>query len=144
MYQYDVRFTFSDNRPLSGEIGSTWGDYYGGNWYSFYVSSWWVPFSLIACGLDYSYNNFDMPDGHLDSHLASLWLTFRFTPTLRWANLIQYDTISDEIGFNSRFSWEYREGRRLDLVLKQLYLNDSGFHRLDSELIAKVGMQIRF
>jgi hypothetical protein len=33
----------------------------------------------------------------------------------------------------------------LDLVLSQLYWDDStGFQRLESEMVAKVGMQIRF
>lgn len=144
MTNYDFSFTFSDKRPISGSIGTTWGDYYGGDYYSLYSSIWWLPVPLLACGVDYSYSNFNMPDGDISSHVVSLWLTLRFTPRMRWANLIQYDTISESVGLNSRFSWEYRDGRRFDLVFSQLYWDDSAGSQTELELIAKLGMQIRF
>jgi len=144
MMQYDLRYSFSENRPISGEIGVSWGDYYGGNSTSLYASGWWVPMPLIACGLDYSYYRFDMPDGVLDGHLASLWLTFRFTPRMTWSNLIQYDSISDSLGFNTRFAWEYRDGHQLNLVFNQAYYEFDGRQFRDTEAVAKVGMQIRF
>ena len=69
---YDFSFTFSDNRPISGSIGTTWGDYYGGDYYSLYSSVWWLPMPLLACGTDYSYSDFKMPNGDISSHLLSL------------------------------------------------------------------------
>lgn len=145
MLSYDLSLSLSDNRPISGVIGAGWGDYYGGQWRSLYANMWWLPSSLTAWGINYYYEQYDMPGGSIDSQTVSLWLTLRFTPRLRWANLVQYDTVSSTIGFNSRFSWEYREGHRLDLVLSQLYLDDStGFQRLDTELVTKLGLQLRF
>ena len=86
-----------------------------------------------------------MPGGFVDSQTVSVWITLRFTPRMRWANLIQYDTISETIGFNSRFSWEFQEGRRFDLVLNQLFADqETGYRLTDTELVAKVGLQLRF
>jgi hypothetical protein len=145
MLDYELKWKLAESRSLSGETGLRWGDYYGGDWRSAFANLWWIPGSLTSFGLSYDYNRFDMPGGLIDSHLVSLWLVLRFTPKVRWSNLVQYDTISDTMGLNSRFSWEYRSGHRLDLVLSQLYWDDStGFQRLESEMVAKVGMQIRF
>ena len=144
MTQYDLRFTFSENRPLSGEIGVSWGDYYGGEMQSAYVSGWWVPVPLVACGLDYSFDHFDMPDGKLESHLVSMWVTLRFTPRLRWSNLIQYGNLNDRFGFNSRLSWEYRDGHQLNLVVAQDQFEFGGDQFRSTDAIAKIGMQIRF
>ena len=145
MLSYELKWSLAERRTLSGDIGVTGGDYYGGDWRSAFANLWWIPGSLTAYGLGYDFNYFDMPGGEINSHLFSLWLVLRFTPEVRWSNLIQYDTISDTIGFNSRFSWEYQPGRQVNVVLSQLYLDDpTGFQMLDSELVAKVGMQIRF
>lgn len=145
MLDYEVKWKLAESRALSGETGVRWGDYYGGDWQSAFANWWWIPGSLTSYGLSYDYNHFEMPGGNIDSHLFSLWLVLRFTPKVRWSNLVQYDTISETIGFNSRFSWEYHPGHRFDAVLSQLYWDDStGFQRLNSELVTKIGMQIRF
>jgi hypothetical protein len=144
MMQYDLRYDFSENRPVSGSIGVNWGEFYGGDSLSMYASGWWVPVPLIACGLDYSFYRFDMPTGVLDGHLTSLWLTFRFTPRMTWSNLIQYDSISDRVGFNSRFAWEYRDGHQFNLVFNQSFYDYEGIRYRDTESVAKIGMQIRF
>jgi hypothetical protein len=145
MLNYELKWRMAESRPLSGETGVRWGEYYGGDWKSAFANMWWIPASLTAYGISYDYNHFDLPGGVIDSHLVSLWLALRFTPQVRWSNLVQYDTISETIGFNSRFSWEYRAGHRFDVVVSQLYWDDStGFQELNSELVTKLGMQIRF
>ncbi len=141
----ELKWKMAERRALSGETGLRGGDYYGGDWRSAFANLSWIPISLTAFGLGYDYNHFDLPGGAIDSHLLSLWLALRFTPRVRWSNLIQYDTISNTVGFNSRFTWEYGPGRQIDAVLSQLYYDGTtGFQLLDSELVAKLGMQLRF
>jgi hypothetical protein len=145
MATYELKWKLSEARALSGEFGTRWGDYYGGDWYSAFANLSYIPGSLTAYGLSYDFNHFDLPGGVIESHLFSLYLVLRFTPNVRWSNLIQYDTLSDTIGFNSRFSWEYEPGHRFDLVLSQLYFDDTtGFRAINTEMVAKVGMQLRF
>jgi hypothetical protein len=144
MLQYDLRYSFSDNRPVSGEIGLNWGEYYGGDSTSAYASGWWVPSPLVACGLDYRFYHFDMPAGVLDGHVASIWLTLRFTPRMTWSNLLQYDSLSKGFGVNSRFAWEYRDGHQFNLVFNQSVFEFDGTQFRDTEAVAKIGMQIRF
>ncbi len=145
MLTYELIWKLAERRALSGETGMRGGSYYGGDWQSAFANLWWIPGSLTAYGVSYDFNHFDMPGGEIDSHLMSLWLVLRFTPRVRWSNLIQYDTISDSIGFNSRFSWEYQPGRQIDVVLNQSYWDSpTSFQLTNSELIAKLAMQIRF
>jgi hypothetical protein len=145
MIQYYLTYKMAGSRTYGGDIGTSWGDYYDGDWYSAHTNLWWIPMSLISCGLSYDYEHFNLPGGLLNSQTVSLWLNFRFTPRVRWANLVQYDTISKNMGFNSRFSWEYREGHRIDLVLNQTYTDEfSGFQHTASEFVAKIGLQLRF
>jgi hypothetical protein len=145
MLTHELKWKLPESQALSGETGLRWGDYYGGDWNAAFANIWWIPGSLAAYGLSYDFNHFDLPGGEIDSHLWSLWVVLRFTPRVRWSNLVQYDTISETIGYNSRFSWEYQPGKTFDAVLSQLYWDGTtGFQRLDSELVAKLGMQLRF
>ena len=145
MLTYEAKWKLAESRSLSGDFGTRGGGFYGGDWNSLFANLWWIPGSLAAYGLSYDYNSFDLPGGEIDSHLYSLWLVLRFTPRVRWSNLVQYDTISDTIGFNSRFSWEYQPGKTFNAVLSQLYWDGAtGFERLDTELVAKLGLQLQF
>ena len=145
MLQYYMTYTLGGSQSFSGDIGTSWGDYYGGKWYAANTNLWWIPSSLVYCGISYDYQYFDMPDAALESQIYGIWLTLRFTPRVRWANTVQYDTLSDSMGFNSRFSWEYRDGHRVDLVLNQTYTDEAtGFQHTASELVAKLGLQLRF
>ena len=145
MRSCELKWTMAERRAVSGDIGVRGGEYYGGDWRSAFADLSWIPCSLTAFGLGYEYNHFDLPGGIIDSHLMSLYMVLRFTPRVRWSNIVQYDTISDTIGFNSRFSWEYQPGKEFDAVLSQLYWDSSsGYQLLDTELIAKLSMQFRF
>lgn len=148
--QYDMvvhttKLKLSDSRVLSGEIGTKWGDFYGGDWKRAYIDLWWAPNKFLSVGANYEWNEFQMPDADIDSQLVSAWVVWRFSPRMRWSNLIQYDTLSDTIGLNSRFSWEFRPGKNLNLVLSQLYWDEKTDTQLiDSELVAKAQLQFRF
>lgn len=103
----------------------------------------------ISLGITDTYDRpeyaFTLPGGEISSNLMSLYVVLRFTPEVRWSNLLQYDTISDSLGFNPRFSWEYQSGQQVDVVLTQSYWDSpTDIQLTDSELIAKLGMQFRF
>ncbi len=145
MLTHDVKCQLSDTRAVSGELGMQWGDFYGGDWKRAYANLWWSPHKRLAVGVNYEWNTFDMPDADIDSQLVSAWLVWRFSPRMRWSNLIQYDTLSDTMGVNSRFSWEFKPGKNVNIVLSQLYWDQRGsFQLLDSELVAKAQLQFRF
>jgi hypothetical protein len=68
-----------------------------------------------------------------------------FTPNMIWHHLVQYDNVSESIGYNSRFVWEFHPGANLYLVLNQnLDRTGSDLTLLESELTAKLGMTFRF
>ena len=145
MVLHGVKLELSDSRVLSGEVGIDSGDYYGGDWTRAYAKLWWAPNQSLAIGGNYEWNHFDMPDADIDSQLVSAWVVYRFSPRMRWSNLVQYDNLSGTIGFNSRFSWEFMPGKNVNLVLNQIYWDDAtGSHLIDSELVAKLQLQFRF
>ncbi|MBM3878387.1 MAG: hypothetical protein FJ387_01505 [Verrucomicrobia bacterium] len=66
-------------------------------------------------------------------------------PDLTWSHLVQYDSVSGSIGFNSRLRWEYRPGQRVYLVLNQSYRPEStGLRLAGNEVVLKVLTTFRF
>ena len=83
--------------------------------------------------------------GNFDTRVASARMQWNINPDLTWFHLLQYDSVSDNVGFNSRIQWEVRPGSLLYLVLNQSFLREDS--RLDceqTELTAKLGVTLRF
>jgi hypothetical protein len=79
--------------------------------------------------------------------LSSLRAQFVFSPTLSWANLIQYDNVSETIGFNSRLHWIPQAGREGFIVFNHnvadIEQNDS-FHSTTADMSVKFSYTWRF
>ena len=87
----------------------------------------------------------ELPEGDFDIKLASLTALINFTPDFTWSNLVQYDNISDSLGFNSRLIWEYRPGKKVFLVLNQSYVDErTGFVRKQMDSTLKLSSIFRF
>jgi hypothetical protein len=145
MTTFNARVTFADRRVLSGNLTGDWGDFYGGNWIRAGANLWWNPDPRLTLGLNYEWNEFVMPDTTIDSQIVSLWFVTRFNPEMRWSNLAQYDSLSNTLGWNSRYSWEFQPGKNLNIVFNQLLWKESDrFRVLESDATVKANFVFRF
>ena len=59
--------------------------------------------------------------------------------------LVQYDSLSESVGYNSRLIWEYWPGSKLYAVVNQNYMAEDLSLRLgQTEATLKVGTIFRF
>ena len=62
-----------------------------------------------------------------------------------WSHLIQYDNISESIGYNTRFFWEFQPGKKFYAVLRQNYGDEASLLELrESEFSIKAITTLRF
>ena len=72
-------------------------------------------------------------------------MNLHFTPRVSWTNYAQYDSVSDDLGLNSRLRWILFPGRELNFVVNQSWLwDDATFRSQTSEITAKVSLSFRF
>jgi len=137
---------FANKRALSGRVAVSRGGFYSGRRETCSAAVDWRPGRRFGLRADYAFDHLDLAEGAADSHVASGRLQWNFTPDCAWANLVQYDSLSDGIGFNSRFQWEYRPGSILNLVLSQDYGDQDGsaLRLRGSEVVLKVRVTVRF
>jgi hypothetical protein len=95
----------------------------------------------------YEYNDIDLPQGDFETRLVSYRAEVVFSSTLSWVSLLQYDNVSEVLGFNSRIHWIPEPGREAFLVLNhnlQDIDRDNSFESQFSEASIKFNYTFRF
>jgi hypothetical protein len=142
---YQVKMLFTQRRMFSGTFNFGWGEYYNGNRQTFDVETDFVPSKHLFTALDYTYNHFDLVGGEADVHVGEFRMRFNFTPDLSWSHQLQWDSISESFGYNSRVQWEFQPGSTAFFVLNQDIAEEDDTLRLQrSEGVVKVGANIWF
>ncbi|MDX1562170.1 MAG: carbohydrate binding family 9 domain-containing protein [Gammaproteobacteria bacterium] len=123
------------------------GDFYNGTSNSYNLNFDWRPSERLLFGVTYNVNEVEMPEGDFTTRLSSVRAEVIFSSTLSWVNLIQYDNISENVGFNSRLHWIPRAGREGFIVfnhnLVDIDRNDS-FHSTSADMAVKFSYTFRF
>ena len=134
------------SRPVRAELTTRFGDYLDGTRTSLESDLRWRPNPLLTLTAGGSANWIDIPDGEFETLIASGGLRLTPSPNLDFNTIVQYDTVSDEIGLNARLRWIVAPGNDIFLVFNQGYRleDDRSLERLESEAVAKVGWTLRF
>jgi hypothetical protein len=128
---------------IFSDVGEFWnGDQVGvGGFLSF------RPNSHFRTNLNYQYNNVELPQGKFITRVLRLRIEAVFSNTLSWTNLIQYDNVSNTVGFNSRLHWIPQAGREAFLVLDHNSRDPAGgrdFQSISSDISLKYSYTFRF
>jgi hypothetical protein len=135
---YTIDFELKESGILRGDIGYTFGEWYHGDKQTAYLELGFNPAKWLDLRLEYSYNQFELPELDFDAHIASGRLRINFTPDMGWSHLVQYDSVSESVGYNTRYFWEFQPGKKFHVVLRQNYGNDHHLFSLrESEFVLK-------
>jgi hypothetical protein len=111
--RYEVEAALSEARPVSANAGAEFGGAFGGDFLGLRGGVSWRPDKHFRVGARYALRAFDLPSGSLDVHVGSLESVIAFSPTVFVATDVQYDNISENFTFFSRFTWEPRPEREI-------------------------------
>jgi hypothetical protein len=89
----------------------------------------------------------DLPEGRLDENVYQLKADFYVSPDLGFQNYIQFDDISNRLGWSARLHWRVSPGNDVYFVYEKNWERrwdpDSRFYPLDQGGILKVSLSIR-
>jgi len=114
---YQILLNLNQSRPLSAGFRVKIGDYYGGRVRELQNRIDWQPNPRLSFNLSYRYNTYDMPDKTVDTRVIEFENVITFSPALSLVNLVQYENVSDIVGFNARLRWNMRSGQDVWFVL---------------------------
>jgi len=93
------------------------------------------------------FNQVDLAEGSFTSNVIRFISDSQFSPYIAIVNNVQYDTVSEVLGWQSRFRWIMKPGNDLYIVYTQNWLDsplEGRFVTLDQKFASKVLYTHRF
>jgi len=119
-------------RPWVVDFAFRYGSFYDGRLRQYQPALTLKPSRHVAIVLQAEHAEGQLPQGDFVTQLWSGQLDYSFSPNARWSNLVQYDSISRIVGFQSRVRWILKPGSDLFLVLSRGW-----FREPDGDLVSR-------
>lgn len=150
LYEFDdftVIGRLGEQRKLYLQYRFGTGEFYDGDRDQGRINLTWRPSEKISVQIEYDVEDITLPQGDFQVRLSQFRFQYVFSATLSWANLIQYDNVSETVGLNMRLHWIPRAGREGFIVLNHNLTdfdkNDS-FHSTNADVSIKFSYTWRF
>lgn len=117
--RYQAEVSSATKRPWVVEVALWWGGFYGGSLRQLESSFTLKPSTHLSLQLQLERNDGELPEGNFVTQLLSARVDYSASPNVTWSNLVQYDSDSRILGFQSRFRWILRPGNDLFLVVSR-------------------------
>jgi hypothetical protein len=141
----EARFESSDGRALGVEIEVSCCGFYNGIAVETSIQFSYRPNAVFEIAPSYEGSFIDLPTGAVDIHVLAGEGIVNFTPDMQLALQVQYDNISENLGFLGRYRWEYQPGGELFIALGQSALiRRGGLIAQTTELSVRLGHTFRF
>jgi hypothetical protein len=121
-----IRAESSNKRPVAVRLGYQWGDFFSGKRDDWTAALDLRPSPHFFLSFQYEQNDVRLAQGSFVSRLLRFRLTLALSPDVSWFTLVQYDTVSDVLGINSRLRWIIEPGNDLFIVYNHDWLNTDG------------------
>ena len=114
----------AQRRRWIASVEGRWGSFYDGDLTR--VEAELVlkpgPHFLVSAGGEWSRG--ELPAGRFTAKVLAGRLELNFSPNLGWSNLLQYDSDSRELGFQSRLRWRISPGSDLFVVFNRGWVHE--------------------
>ena len=120
-YRFEVNT--ATKRPWVADFAWWWGSFYTGSLRQLELGLTWKPDAHLRLEIRTERNDVELPEGEFQTSIYELRADTNFSPDVSWANLVQYDTDSGLLGFQSRFRWILKAGNDLFLVYNRGWLD---------------------
>jgi hypothetical protein len=114
---FDVGYSFGLQRPYSGRLSFSTGDYYTGNRTSLGFTQGRIEvLPQLSVEPSLELNWIDLPEGSFNQHVARTRISYSLSPRMYVSGLVQYSTGSDSFSTNLRLRWEWAPGSEIFVV----------------------------
>lgn len=147
--RFETTATLDPSRPLSAKLRARVGEFYNGHRDDYLAQLSWRPDHRVFVQTSYELRRLRLDAGARDVRISALRLDLSANPRLSWRNVLQHDSVSEQLGVNSRLRWTYNGVNDLFLVLNRGFdLSDErdaeGADTAFQELTAKLGFTLRY
>jgi hypothetical protein len=132
------------SQVIAAEVGLRAGEFYTGTRYDYMAEVSLRPNSRFSGSAELIYQDINLPEGDFEVEILRTRGTVQFSPDLTLDTIVQWDSVSDQAGLNTRLRWEPWPGQEIYIVYNESYDADDSFNSTQREAILKFGATIRF
>ena len=143
-------YAFGQQRPVSGSVSITTGQFWSGDATSLEVSRGRIEITpQLSVEPSVSVNWINLPEGSFTATLALTRMTYTVSPRMFFSGLLQYSSSADTFSTNFRLRWEYSPGSELFVVYTEdrdtdPFLPDRGTELRNRGFVVKTTRLFRF
>jgi hypothetical protein len=144
---YGIQFETASHRPWGGRFEWAFGPFYSGRLDNVEAGFRFNLKGYASFDLDANFVRGRLPEGDFSENVYQLKADFFLSPRLGLMNYVQYDDVSNELGFNVRFRWELTPGNIIYFVYSKNWERRwdpaSRFYPLEERGVFKITLSIR-
>lgn len=115
-WRHTIEFQSAQRRRVWFQPAYTWGSFFNGHRHDFQFAFGYKINTPIFVGLEYELNKVYLPEGDFETQVYRFNANIFFSPDISLTNFIQYDNVSEEVGWQSRFRWILKPGNEILFV----------------------------
>jgi len=141
----DMDIRTSDARDWYLGLAMEAGDYYDGELFVIEPNVAWKFGSRVFLQLGVKLNQYRFDAVEATARVVEIRNEINFSASKSLITLVQYDNLSEQMGINSRFRWNFDPGKDLWVVLNHNMLDENGsFSTLQNSIAVKYRYTFRF
>jgi len=115
-WRHPIEIQSAQRRRVWFQPQYTWGSFFDGYRHDFQFASGYKINTPIFVGMEYEINNVFLSEGDFTTQVYRINANIFFSPDISLTNFIQFDNVSEEIGWQSRFRWILKPGNEILFV----------------------------
>lgn len=127
--RYKFQAGTANRRLLATRSSVEFGSFFTGDREQVIVNLAVRPRPGVVVNLENEWNRVSLPDGRFETRLARLITDTQFSPWLYLVNNVQFDSVSESIGWQFRLRWIVEPGNDLYVVYTQNWRDDMALDR---------------
>lgn len=146
-WRYAIEFQSAQRRRIWFQPGFIWGSFFDGHRQDFIFAFGYKINTPIFVGLEYELSKVYLPDGDFETNIYRASANIFFSPDISLTNYIQYDNVSEKMGWQSRFRWIIKPGNEILFVWNSTMYEPSDEDRFtvqESSTRLKLNYNFRF
>ena len=114
--RFQVGGQTANRRMLASSVSYEWGDFFSGSRREFTIATNVRPRPGVRVQLEGEWNAVRLAEGNLDTQVYRLISDTQFNPWIFVVNTLQYDSVSERLGWQARFRWTVTPGSDLFVI----------------------------
>jgi hypothetical protein len=145
---YSFEFNSATYRRVQLDFSDRFGSFYSGNFNDIETALTFKIDGYANIQLGGNFIKGDLPQGSFNENVLFSKFNFYLNPDLGISNYIQFDDVSNQIGYNGRFFWQIRPGNIIYLVYnnntERIFNPERRLRMNADQIMFKVQMTMRF